>query len=364
MEPGRDRALSDAETAGQLLAVGIEGTCMSEDLRRALSRVSPGAIILFARNLVDAPQVAAFCRDLSRVVSIPPFLAIDQEGGRVNRLKGIFPSLPPNLTLGSGPSAVDLVREHARRTGQGLASLGFNLNFAPVLDLSTAASPNGIGDRAYGSDPEIVARLGGVFLSVQAEEGVLGCGKHFPGLGGGRVDSHQELPTIEAGADDLWERDLLPYRRLKELCPLVMVGHAFYPALQGKTALPATLSRSVIHDLLRARIGYGGLSLTDDLEMGAVDQRRSPGELTLAALEAGNDLMMYCKDWGRVEEAHAALRRALRTGRYPSSRINASLERVFAAKRRLTAPDSLPPFDPDSFGEVCQALARLERQVA
>ncbi|HMC81903.1 MAG TPA: glycoside hydrolase family 3 N-terminal domain-containing protein [Candidatus Polarisedimenticolia bacterium] len=364
MEARLNRALSDAEAAGQFLAVGIEGTRLSDDLRRGLSRVSPGAIILFARNLVDASQVAAFCRDLSRTVSIPPFLAIDQEGGRVNRLKGIFPSLPPNLTLGHGPAAMDLVREHARRTGQGLKSLGFNLNFAPVLDLSTAASPNGIGDRAYGSDPDHVALLGRAFLAAQAEEGVLGCGKHFPGLGSGRVDSHEELPTIGSGADELWNRDLLPYRLLKDLCPLVMVGHAFYPALQGKPALPATLSREVIHDLLRGRIQYEGLSLTDDLEMGAVDQRRPPGEVTLAALEAGNDLMMFCKDWGRVEEAHATLQRAFRTGRYASSRINASLNRVFALKQRLAYPDTLPPFDPDSFGEVCLALAQLERQVA
>jgi len=356
-----NRSLSEAESAGQLLAVGIEGTCLSDDLRRGLSRIAPGAVILFARNLLDASQVAAFCRDLSRAVSVPPFLAIDQEGGRVNRLKGIFPPLPPNLALGNGPSAIDLVREHARRTGQGLKSLGFNLNFAPVLDLSMAASPNGIGDRAYGSDPDRVALLGGAFLTAQAEEGVLGCGKHFPGLGGGRVDSHEELPRIDASSDELWDRDLLPYRRLKDVCPLVMVGHAFYPSLQGQPALPATFSRRVIHDLLRGRIGYEGLSLTDDLEMGAVDQRRPPGEVTLAAFEAGNDLMMFCKDWGRVEEAHATLQRAFRTGRYPSSRINASLERIFAVKRRLASPDLLPPFDPDSFGEVCRALAQLER---
>ncbi|PYQ12561.1 MAG: hypothetical protein DMH00_05635 [Acidobacteria bacterium] len=209
--------LSDSQIAGQLLVVGIDGTVLDAELGRRLQTVCPGGIILFARNLVTAPQVAALCRDLSTALPLPPFLAIDQEGGRVNRLKGIFPSIPANLSLAQSPAAEDLVRDHANQTGTGLRLLGFNLNFAPVLDLSEENSPNGIGDRAYGSDPGRVAHLARIFLGAQDAAGVLGCGKHFPGLGGGTVDSHRELPVIPRSAEGLWNGDLLPYRELWDM---------------------------------------------------------------------------------------------------------------------------------------------------
>ena len=331
---------------------------MTEDLRERLNRVCPAGIILFARNLLEAAQVARLCRDLARSLPVVPFLAIDQEGGRVNRLKGIFPVIPPNLSLSAAQSPEELVREHARQTGRGLRLLGFSLNFAPVLDLSDESMPTGIGDRAYGSEPEIVARLARIFLDFQAAEGVLGCGKHFPGLGGARVDSHLELPVIEKSADRLWDEDLAPYRALRGECPMVMVGHAHYPALQGGDPRPATLSRAVVSELLRDRIGYRGVVLTDDLEMGAVDQARSPGDVVLEALEAGNDLVMYCKSWDRVEEAHAALSRAIRNGRIPPARAEDSLARIFSLKNRLEAVG--PSFDPRRLEEVCRSLHLLE----
>ena len=356
--------LSDSQRAGQLLVVGIDGTVLDAELGRRLQTVCPGGIILFARNLVTAPQVAALCRDLSTALPLPPFLAIDQEGGRVNRLKGIFPSIPANLSLAQSPAAEDLVRDHANQTGTGLRLLGFNLNFAPVLDLSEENSPNGIGDRAYGSDPGRVAHLARIFLGAQDAAGVLGCGKHFPGLGGGTVDSHRELPVIPRSAEGLWNGDLLPYRELRHLLPLVMVGHAYYPALQGKTPHPATLSRALVRELLRERLGYRGVILTDDLEMGAVDQKRGAGEVVLEALEAGNDLVMYCKTWDRIEEAHATLVRALRTGALSQARVEESLARLLTLKEKLPPPGSLPVFESAVFDEICRSLGRLTQALA
>lgn len=350
---------TESQMAGQLLFIGIDGTSLNANLKTSLRRISPGGIILFARNLEDAPQVADFCRDLYASLPVPPFLAIDQEGGRVNRLKGIFPSIPANLDLARRESAAELVRLHANETGAGLSLLGFNLNFAPVLDLSDADSGNGIGDRAYGKDPARVGALARVFLESQDAAGVLGCGKHFPGLGSGQVDSHLDLPVIARGAQEIWSEDLLPYRQLRDSLPFVMVGHAYYPALQGSTPEPATLSRTVVQELLRERIGYRGVIVTDDLEMGAVDQKKSASEVVLDALGAGNDMVMYCKSWDRIEEAHAALARALGTGALSPSRVNDSLARLFALKERLSPSEMLPAFDAQCFTEVCRSLGRL-----
>jgi beta-N-acetylhexosaminidase len=351
--------LTEAQMAGQLLIIGIDGTSLNPSLKSRLQSVSPCGIILFARNLVDAPQVAAFCRDLYAALPVPPFLAIDQEGGRVNRLKGIFPPIPPNLDLAGRESAGDLIRDHGNETGTGLGLLGFNLNFAPVLDLSDSGSPNGIGDRAYGSHPESVSALAQIFLESQDAAGVLGCGKHFPGLGGGQVDSHLDLPVISRSEEELWSEDLLPYRELRDLLPFVMVGHAYYPALQGRSPQAATLSRSVVRELLRERVGYPGVILTDDLEMGAIDQKKQAGEVVLQALDAGNDLVMYCKSWDRIEEAHAALMHALRGGALSTARVDESLARILALKERLPSPGMLPAFETESFTEVCRSLGRL-----
>jgi beta-N-acetylhexosaminidase len=353
----RFQTLSESQKAGQLLLVGIHGTELDSELRSRIQAVSPGGIILFTRNLVDAQQVSRLCRDLFDCLPTPPFLAIDQEGGRVNRLLGIFPPIPPNLTLAGDPGAGERVRLHARETGRGLRALGFNLNFAPVLDLSEAEDPNGIGDRAYGSDPKTVSELARIFL--ESQDGALACGKHFPGLGGGKVDSHLSLPIITRDAERLWESDLIPYRRLKDRLAMVMVGHAYYPSLQGKTPVPATLSERVVHRILRERIGFRGVVLTDDLEMGAIEQQRGAGEVVLEALAAGNDLVMYCKSWEKVEEAHFALVKALRSGRLREARVDQSLSRILALKESLPPRGGLPAFDPELLSQAREGLIRL-----
>src|SRR5262245_999834 len=356
--------LDESQMAGQLLFIGLDGTSLSDELARRLRSISPGGIILFARNLVGAEQVAAFCRELDALLPVRPFLAIDQEGGRVNRLKGIFPEIPPNLRLAGRADAEERVRAHARQTGRGLRLLGFNLNFAPVLDLSGAESPNGIGDRAYGSDPRRVARLAEIFLGAQREEAVLGCGKHFPGLGEGRVDSHLELPVITKSSAALWSSDLVPYRELRDRLPMIMVGHAYYPDLQGPAPRPATLSEAVVQGLLRERVGYRGVILTDDLEMGAVDQKADPGEVAWQALQADNDLMMYCKSWERIEAAHHFLHRRIRSGSLPTRRLNDSLGRILDLKDSLAASGNLPAFRGSDFQEACRELGRLDEAEA
>jgi beta-N-acetylhexosaminidase len=323
------------ERIGQLLWIGFEGTALDATLRDLVHRVRPGGLILFGRNIEDARQVRALADDLYRSLRVPPFLAIDQEGGRVNRLRGILGAMPAPLSLARGPHATGAVRAHARATAGALKALGLNVNFAPVLDLSGEDAANGIGDRAYGEDPRRVALLAGAAVKEYLREGVIPVGKHFPGLGGARADTHLTLPVIRRPRSLLLRVDLYPYRRLRKTLPMVMVGHAYYPALQGGRPHPATLSGRIVDDLLRRRLGFRGLVLTDDLEMGAVDRSLSGADAARAAFAAGSDGLMFCRSAERIAEAHEGLARDLTDGRIDAARLNASLRRIRALKERL-----------------------------
>src|SRR2546422_2871882 len=259
--------LSLEDKVGQLFWIGFHGIALDPPLRSLLERVRPGGLILFARNIENARQVRALNDALSGSLRIPPFIALDQEGGRVNRLKPILGPIPPNLALARGKAATRAVGRQAGATARALRSLGFSVNLAPVLDLSGPGAANGIGDRAFGEDPATVCRLARVFLETHLRSGVIPVGKHFPGLGSAGADTHLTLPVISKSRARLTREDLVPYRRLNRHLPVVMAGHASYPALQDRPG-PATLSRAVIEGLLRRRLGYRGMILTDDLEMG------------------------------------------------------------------------------------------------
>jgi beta-N-acetylhexosaminidase len=329
--------LSLEDKVGQLFWIGFEGTTAGPALLRLLRDIRPGGLILFARNLAEASQVRDLNDALSRALRLPPFLALDQEGGRVSRLRGLLGPTPTAAALAARPDAAAAVRRFSEATARALRLLGFNVNFAPVLDLSDPAAQNGIGDRAFGTDGERVAALAGLFARTQIRAGILPVGKHFPGLGRAGADTHVTLPVIEAGAAELWETDLVPYRRLARVLPMVMTGHACYPGLQHSDREPASLAREVIEGILRRRIGYRGLILTDDLEMGAVDQRMDGGEQALRALRAGNDGLMFCRSEERIREAFRAVVEAFRARWLKPARLDASLRRILALKRRHLA---------------------------
>ncbi len=334
--------LSLEEKVGQLFWIGFQGTSLGDPLRSLLDRVRPAAIILFARNIVSAPQVRSLIDDVNGVLRIPPFVALDQEGGRVNRLKPILGPIPANLDLAVRKDPAGAVRRQAGAMAAALRTLGFNLNLAPVLDLSGPDTRNGIGDRAFGEDPRTVCRLGRVFLEAHLKAGVVPVGKHFPGLGSARGDTHLTLPVISKSRARLYDEDLLPYRRLKRLLPIIMAGHACYPALQGRSPGPATLSRAVVEGLLRRRLRYRGVIVTDDLEMGAVEQRQGAAAQALAALSAGNDGLMFCGSEEKIRAAYEGVLAAARRGEIDGKRLALSLDRITAVKaaylRRRRAP--------------------------
>jgi beta-N-acetylhexosaminidase len=272
------------------------------------------------------------------------FLCVDMEGGTVDRFRNV---------LGPAPSAAEafasgdrkLFRRHGRVIGEAVRALGFNTDFAPVLDLAFAQSRAALGSRAVSPDPGEVVVYAREFLAGLSDAGVIGCGKHFPGLGGGKLDSHHAMPVIGRGWNQLWAEDLLPYRKLRSKLPLVMVSHAAYPAAVRERA-PASLSHKWITDILRRRIGYRGLIASDDLDMGGALANASIEEAAVQTLRAGADLFLVCQREQSVAQAYAAVVRESERDTEFAGRVRQASERVLAFKkkssqlRRPQAPDA------------------------
>ena len=246
---------------------------------------------------------------------------------------------------------------HAEATAIALRCLGFNVNFAPVLDLSGPGLDNGIGDRALGRDPAKTALLAALIARSHLRAGIIPVGKHFPGLGAARFDSHRALPIIRRSRALMLKRDLMPFRRLRATLPMVMVGHAYYPALQGRKPRPASFSPSIVQGLLRTRLAFRGIVLTDDLEMGAVDQKLHGGEQALAAYAAGHDGLMFCQSEDRILEAHEALLDALERGELAEAQLRARLRRIYRVKERHLLSRRRPRY---SVGSMARARFLLE----
>jgi beta-N-acetylhexosaminidase len=324
--------------AGRVLLVGLPGTVLDPRTEETLGRLQPAGVTLFGRNLDTPEQTAKLLERVTRVLSAPPLLAIDQEGGRVSRLEpwvGPTPAAATFTTTGD-----DQLARFARLTGDALRGLGFNLDFAPVVDLCCPDDANGIGDRSFDTDPATVIRTAGLFLEQLQLAGVAGCLKHFPGLGHTRVDSHIELPVVTRSREELERADLLPYRELAQHAATVMVGHGNYAAWDAEACLPASGSKAIVTGLLRERLGYGGLIVSDDLEMGAVNRLDTDGQFAVRSLEAGCDLLLYCSDLERADTA----RRALAAAASANPHIGTRLEQ--AAKAVNTTATEWPPMKP------------------
>jgi len=329
------RSRSTSETArhvGQLLIVGFEGTQMTPRLASLLKRIQPAGVILFARNIKDPLQTWQLLRDCQECVSAPLFKCVDLEGGTVDRLREV---------LGPAPAAADvfltgdckLFRRHGQIIGESCRALGFNLDFAPVLDLAFEASRDVLGSRAVSPDPRQVTLYAREFLGGLKRANVLGCGKHFPGLGEGRLDSHHQLPVIDKPLRKLWAEDLLPYRSLRSRLPMIMISHAAYPAVT-KNRTPASLSGAWINDILRKKIGYRNLIVSDDLEMGGVLAAAPVEQAALDFIRAGGDLCLLCHREDRVLAAYEALATAVSKDKAFSKRAAQSMGKISSFKRK------------------------------
>jgi len=320
---------------GQLLIVGFDGTEMTARLGSLLQRVQPSGVILFTRNIKSPQQTWNLLRDCQKLVSVPLFTCVDLEGGTVDRFRE---------ALGAAPSAQDvfatgdrkLYRRHGQIIGENCRALGFNFDFAPVLDLAFEASRPVMTSRVVSADPRKTVSYAREFLAGLRAARVLGCGKHFPGLGEGKLDSHHELPVIDKSLKKLWAADLLPYRTLRRQLPMVMVSHAAYPQVT-RNQTPASLSKIWISDILRKRIGYRNLIVSDDLEMGGVLSAAPVGEAAVAFIRAGGDLCLVCHREDYIWQAYEDLLKSSERDTKFAQRVAESARRVLAFKKKNAA---------------------------
>jgi beta-N-acetylhexosaminidase len=319
---------------GQIIVGGFDGITLPNRFATALRRGLRGGAILFKRNVHDLASTHALCMALREVCpsELPPFVAVDQEGGRVARLRGWFPALPPMRLLGQTGDFY-LATRVGKHLGRALAALGFNLDFAPVLDVDSNPNNPIIGDRSFATQPDLVAALAVAFGLGLEESGVLSCGKHFPGHGDTSVDSHVGLPIVHHPRERLDEIELIPFRAYAEAgLGTIMTAHVVVTSLDEK--VPATLSSRVCTDLLRRDVGFRGVLFSDDLEMAAVAATYAIEDSAVQSIRAGCDALLVCSDEDFQDRAHEALVRECERDATFRARCVEAVDRALEARRK------------------------------
>ena len=357
----------DDRHLGQLLLMGVPGPELDVATAARLRALQPGGYILFGRNIKSAGQVRKLIDDLRDLSDIEPIITIDQEGGRVSRLR-LIGSEPPNAQQLRQKGDRGLIRQHGGLTGKLLRLFGFNLNLCPVLDISNDdAADNSLKGRCYGTTAGQVIDFAGVFNKAMRKEGILSCGKHFPTYGSADVDPHELLPVIDRTKAQLEAEDVAPFRALMPDLDCMMMGHAWFPAFDPDKRWPSSLSHSIVTRFLRWQLGFDdGLVITDDLDMGAILNEVSFIETIQTAITAGNDMCMICHRVEMVELAREHLKGVA------EPLLDDALRRVEKAKRKCVPPDawSMDRFEAlnreiwqlrvDTLGEERAALLSVE----
>jgi beta-N-acetylhexosaminidase len=324
--------------AGQLAIAGFAGHSIPSDLRALAKEFDLGGIILFARNVESPEQVAEIAREAQTLArELPLWVSVDQEGGRVARLRSPFTLWPPMHTLGRSGDAQLAVR-FATSLAAELRAVGITLDYTPVLDILTNPKNPVIGDRALADTPEGVAKLGTAIITTLQGEGIAACGKHFPGHGDTATDSHHELPLVEHPPDRLDAVELVPFKAaIAAGVAGIMTAHLLVPALDEER--PGTLSPAIVTGLLKQKLGFEGVVFTDDIGMKAISARFGTAEATVGAVAAGCDVVLMCGD--AQEPQFAALEtvvHAIEDGTLPINRVEDALARHRRMKERFLAP--------------------------
>lgn len=357
---------------GQLFYIGLQGKELDDEARALLTEIQPGGVIIFGRNVAGPEQLRWLLDGVRELLPVQPLLGIDQEGGLVDRLRKIFTPMP----------AARVIREHgdlaaARAlgsiSGEVLRMLGFNMNFAPVMEIMTDERDllsNGLYSRSFGRSPGEVLGYTTVYLRGLQGAGCIGCLKHFPGIGAGEVDSHESMPLVHLTHDDLIAKDLAPYielfQRRDDRVRCVMVSHGGFPNIdilrevKGGVIEPASLSHDIVTTLLRKELGYKHLVMTDDLEMGAITRHCEIEEAVVRAFLAGEDMLSICARPELIRRGYQALLRAAREGLIPKERLHSSLKRIAAFK--LLAQPPLP-LDLDRVKALSDQIAQLNQKL-
>ena len=366
------QALPLEQQIGQFFYIGLKGPELDHDTRALLEEVKPGGVIIFGRNVEAPEQLRRLLDGVREVLPTPPLIGVDQEGGLVDRLRKIFTPMPSARTIREHG---DLAGSRAlgRITGEALRILGFNMNFAPVMSIMTDERDllsNGLYSRSYGRSPGEVLGYTTVYLRGLQETGIVGCLKHFPGIGAGEVDSHEEMPMVTLSHDDLMAQDLAPYielfQRRDDRVRCVMVSHGGFPnidiqkGMTGGLLEPASLSHNIVSNLLRSELGYQHLVVTDDLEMGAIAKHCEIESATVRAFFAGNDMMLICARPDVIRRGYHGLLSVAQQDKLPRDRMRASLRRIAAMKSIVKPPRD---FDKNEFQRLSDETAKLNEKL-
>jgi len=328
------------ERLGELLLVGFMGEEMNASLAAHIRDLQPAGLIFFSRNISAPEQLAQLTHDIQTLarqeLGRPLLLAVDQEGGSVARMGPPFTQIPDAVSLGR--SGCESVHHYSRLTAREMFQVGLNLTWAPVLDVNTSGAAGVMEQRSFGDDPSLVTQCGIAAISATQDENIMATAKHFPGLGRAHNDPHHDLPVVSAGGEELERTDLPPFRAaIQADVACVMTSHTLYPALDPEN--PGTFSPTILRNLLRAQLGFNGVLITDDLEMGAVVERYSQADAPIAALQAGADLLLVCNDLEKMHLTAEVVLDGLNRGMLDPQDLALSLTRV--AKLRKTYLD--PP---------------------
>lgn len=368
-------SLSIEQKIGQLFFIGLPGAEIDPGTRRLLAEISPGGICLFSRNVRSIEQVRGLNDELREILPVEPIISLDQEGGLVDRLRRVMTPMPPPR----------VIREHgdlaaARRlgalTGEILSMLGFNMNFAPTMEIMSEDRDllsNGLFSRSFGRSPGEVLGYTMVYLRGLQSAGILGCLKHFPGIGAGEVDSHEELPLVHLSHDELIAKDLAPYIELfffrrdeDDRVRAVMVGHGGYPKIDleaetiGGRLVPASINVNIVTKLLREELGYRHLAITDDMEMGAILKHCPIDEATKAAFTAGEDMILICADAESMRKSYQTMLEAFHQGEFSVERLDESLHRITEVKMLLKSP---LPLDMYRMHQLANGVTKLNENL-
>jgi len=358
---------------GQFFFIGLPGTELDNATRDLITEVHPGGVIIFGRNVASPEQLRSLLDGVRELLPTPPLVGVDQEGGLVDRLRKIFTPMPSARTIRQhGDLAA--ARALGRITGEVLRMLGFNMNFAPVMSIMTDDRDllsNGLYSRSFGRSPGEVLGYSTVYMRGLQGAGCVGCLKHFPGIGAGEVDSHEQMPVVKLSHDDLIAQDLAPYielfQRRDDRVRCIMVSHGGFPNIDIKQEMtggvlePASLNYNIVTKLLRDELGFKHLVLTDDLEMGAIARHCEIDEAAVRAFLAGEDMLLICATPEKIRRGYHALLAAAREHKLPQERVHGSLKRIAAMKALVQPP---LPLDSERFDALSQQVAQLNSKLS
>jgi beta-N-acetylhexosaminidase len=297
-----------------VLGIGLTGKTLTDLERRILRENTPYAVVLFGRNIGSVEQLRALVAEVKSLApEKPPLFMIDEEGGRVDRLRHILPGLPSAEAFAEGEKPEELSDWFGRVIGMALRYFDIEIDLAPVVDIRGSIAPKGLERRTFGADVESVTNLAGAFIRGLHASGVASCLKHWPGIGEGSADPHYGATVIDVPLETLLKRELVPFEILGKLAKSIMVGHGLYPHVEDDPELPATLSWRLTTDLLRNTIEFDGLAVSDDMEMHAVSDLGSYEKISELALMAGNDVILFCSHIERIPDLQQHLRQRVET---------------------------------------------------